>query len=102
MQYANPCYSSKKVNKLKDFALFLYLYFLAFLTNCHEQVYVRQLAFVKEGRLIRLNIIYTWFFENWATKTCQCLALIGNLMPLFTEKVKSHLKKKLLLERVDK
>ena len=27
---------------------------------------------------------YTWFFVNRATKTCQCLALIGNLMPLFT------------------
>ena len=37
---------------------------------------------------------YTWFYENRATKTCQCLALIGNLMPLFTGKVKSHRKKK--------
>ena len=28
--------------------------------------------------------IYTWFFENWSTKTCQSssLALIGNLMAL--------------------
>ena len=34
-----------------------------------------------------------FFFENRATKTCQCLALIGNLIPLFTWKVKSDLKK---------
>ena len=40
--------------------------------------------------------IYTWFFENRATKTCQSLALIGNLMSLLTRKVKSHLKKKVL------
>ena len=36
---------------------------------------------------------YTWFFESRATKTCQPLALIRNLMPLLTGKVKSHLKK---------
>ena len=36
---------------------------------------------------------YTWFFESRVTKTCQPLALIGNLMPLLTGKVKSHLKK---------
>ena len=36
---------------------------------------------------------YTWFSENRATKTCQPLALIGNIMPLLTGKVKSHLKK---------
>ena len=40
--------------------------------------------------------MYTWFFENRATKTCQSLALIGNLMALITWKVKSHLKKKFL------
>ena len=40
--------------------------------------------------------MYTWFFENRATKTCQFLALIGNLMALITWKVKSHLKKKFL------
>ena len=27
---------------------------------------------------------YTWFFENRATKKCQSLTLIGNLMALVT------------------
>ena len=31
-----------------------------------------------------VNYNYTWFFENRATKTCQSLALIGNLMALVT------------------
>ena len=44
--------------------------------------------------------IYTrFFFENRATKTCQSLELIVNLMPLLTGKIKSHLKKKLLNAR---
>ena len=46
------------------------------------------------------NIIYNiytcFFFENRATKTCQSLVVIGNLMPFFSGKVKSHLKKKFL------
>ena len=45
-----------------------------------------------------MEYIYSWFFENRATKTCQSLALIGNLMALVARKVKSHLKKKLLNE----
>ena len=44
-------------------------------------------------------LLYTWFFENPATKTCQSPALIGDLTPLRTGKVKSHLKKKLLNTR---
>ena len=44
--------------------------------------------------------IYTrFFFLNPATKTCQCLALIVNLMPLLIGKIKSHLKKKFLNAR---
>ena len=39
---------------------------------------------------IRLDMYL--FFENRATKTCQFLALISNLMPRLTGKVKSHLK----------
>ena len=44
-------------------------------------------------------LLYTCFFENPATKTCQSPALIGDLTPLRTGKVKSHLKKKLLNTR---
>ena len=40
--------------------------------------------------------MYTWVFENLATKTCQSLALIGNLMSFLTWKVKSFFKKKIL------
>ena len=40
-----------------------------------------------------------FFFENRATKTCQSLKLVVNLMPLLIEKIKSHLKKKLLNAR---
>ena len=31
-----------------------------------------------------ITCIYTWFFENRATKKCQSLALIVNLMALVT------------------
>ena len=31
-----------------------------------------------------LKLTYTWFFENRATKKCQSLALIVNLMALVT------------------
>ena len=37
-----------------------------------------------------------FFFENRATKTCQSLALISNLMSLLSGNVKSHLKKRFL------
>ena len=43
--------------------------------------------------------IPVFFFLNPATKTCQCLALIVNLMPLLIGKIKSHLKKKFLNAR---
>ena len=47
-----------------------------------------------------MDEVYTYIpvssFENRATKKCQSLALIGNLMALLTGKEKSHLKKKLL------
>ena len=33
-----------------------------------------------------LNHIYLFFFLNQATKGCQSLALIGNLMPILVEK----------------
>ena len=46
-----------------------------------------------------LYIPVFFFFENRAAKTCQSLALIVNLMPLLIEKVKFHLKKKLLNAR---
>ena len=42
-----------------------------------------------------LNHIYL-VIEKRATKTCQCLALIGNIMPLLSGNVKSQLKKKFL------
>ena len=50
------------------------------------------------------NLVHDFFYvflfilriKNPAPKTCQSLALIGNLMPLLTWKVKSHLKKKFL------
>ena len=47
-------------------------------------------------RFARNNILVPvfFFFFNRAAKTCQCLALVGNLMLLFTGKVKSLLKKK--------
>ena len=40
-----------------------------------------------------LYICVFFFFENRATKTCQSLKLVVNLMPLLLEKIKSHLKK---------
>ena len=45
---------------------------------------------------IIINVIIPGFLKNRATKICQSLALIGDLMALVTWKVKSHLKKKLL------
>ena len=46
-----------------------------------------------------LYISVFFFFENRATKICQSLELVVNLMPLLIEKIKSHLKKKLLNAR---
>ena len=41
--------------------------------------------------------IYTWFFKNRARNKCLTFTLIGNLMPLLTGNVKSHLKNKFLI-----
>ena len=39
---------------------------------------------IQKRRKENLSYIYTWFFENRATKKCQSLALIVNLMALVT------------------
>ena len=44
----------------------------------------RQTSVVLRNKRITMNCIYTWFFENRATKKCQSLALIVNLMALVT------------------
>ena len=54
----------------------------------------KHLIFIE--KIHSIKNMYTCFFENRTTKTCQSLALIGNLMALVTWKVKSHLKKKFL------
>ena len=40
--------------------------------------------------------LFSFFFLNRATKACQSLAVIGNLMSLLNGKVKFHLKKRFL------
>ena len=69
---------------IKSYLQFISLEKLFSQNTIYNSFRLKKKHLISTEKIHSIKNMYTWFLENRATKTCQSLALIGNLMALVT------------------
>ena len=69
---------------IKSYLQFISLKKLFSQNTIYNSFRLKKTHLISIEKIYSIKNMYTWFFENRATKTCKSLALIGNLMALVT------------------